>query len=101
MDTACVWSSSEPPSKVRFYAYIANSTHESTHFLLLQKAATDGLLDLMGRFPPTTYFFINAWTWGYEDILTATAARFGDKVCSHLDAASFLLIELPDPRGPV
>ena len=80
---------------------MTNSTHESTHFLLPQKAATDGLVDLMDRFPPTTYFFINAWTWGYEDILTATAAHFGNKVSSRFDDTPILLIEPPDPRGPV
>jgi len=101
VDTACVWSGSEPPSKVRFHAYIPNSVHESTRLFLPQKAATDGLVDLMGRFPPTTYFFINAWTWGYEDMLTATATHFGDKVGSRFDATSFVLIELPDSCGPV
>jgi len=69
--------------------------------LLLQEAATDGLVDLMGRFPPTTYFFINAWTWGYEDILTAIAAHFGNKVDSPFGATLFLLIKLADSRGPV
>ena len=55
-------------------------------FLRAQRGATDGLVDLMGRFPITTRFFINAWTWGYEDMLTAVAAHFGDKVSLPVDA---------------
>ena len=39
----------------------------------------------MGRFPATTRFFINAWTWGYEDMLTTIAAHFGVKVSSPFD----------------
>ncbi|KAF9784697.1 beta-lactamase-like protein [Thelephora terrestris] len=62
LDTASVWSSAEPPSK---------------------RVATDGLVDLMGRFPATTHFFVNAWTWGYEEMLTAIASHFGDKI--HVD----------------
>lgn len=69
--------------------------------LFLQRVATDGLVDLMGRFPTTTCFFINAWTWGYEDMLTTVAAHFGDKVSLPFDLTRFLLIEFPDPRGPV
>lgn len=62
-------------------------------FLSLQKVATDGLVDLMGRFPATTYFFINAWTWGYEDMLTAVSAHFGDRVSPPFDTTPFPLIE--------
>lgn len=69
--------------------------------LFLQRVATDGLVDLMGRFPTTTCFFINAWTWGYEDMLTAVAAHFGDKVSLPFDVTRFLSIKLLDPRGSV
>ena len=84
LDTACVWSSSEPPSKVRLYFCVSLNTR--IDIFSPKRVATDGLVDLMGRFPATTYFFINAWTWGYEDMLTAVAAHFGDKVSSLLDA---------------
>ena len=45
-----------------------------------QQAATSGLVELIALFPVTTYFFINAWTWGYEDILKAIARAFNTKV---------------------
>jgi len=34
----------------------------------------------MALFPPTTLFFINTWTWGYEDILKAISTAFRSKV---------------------
>ena len=55
----------------------------------------------MGRFPNTTHFFINAWTWGYEDLFTAIAAHFGDKVSSSLGVTPTSSHEFPDPRGPL
>jgi len=88
LDTACVWSSAEPPSKVRCRSCALFSTWVDM-FLHLQRDATDGLVDLMARFPATKCFFINAWTWGYEDIFTAIAAHFGDKVSSPFNITPF------------
>lgn len=34
----------------------------------------------MKCYPPHTRFFINTWTWGYEDILKAIARAFDSKV---------------------
>jgi DNA cross-link repair 1C protein len=34
----------------------------------------------MTLFPPTVLFFINTWTWGYEDILKAISIAFRSKV---------------------
>ncbi|CCL98525.1 uncharacterized protein FIBRA_00524 [Fibroporia radiculosa] len=45
--------------------------------------ATSGLVSLMSMMPPSTLFFINAWTWGYEDIYKAVARAFHSKI--HLD----------------
>jgi len=42
--------------------------------------ASSNLVELMELFPDTTKFFINAWTWGYEDILKAIARNFCSKV---------------------
>ena len=70
-------------------------------FLRTQRDATDGLVDLMGRFPVTTHFFINAWTWGYEDMLTAVAARFGDKVSSPVNVTAIFPYGSSDPCGPL
>jgi hypothetical protein len=38
---------------------------------------------LMELLDPDTKVYINAWTWGYEDILKAVARRFGSKVNRH------------------
>src|ERR1700722_7674763 len=45
----------------------------------------------MAQFPCDTYFFINCWTWGYEDILKATAREFNSTV------SRFLIICCPYP----
>ncbi|KAG7087564.1 hypothetical protein E1B28_013519 [Marasmius oreades] len=62
LDTACVMQTHQVPSK---------------------ESAISGLINLMRLYPPSTLFFINAWTPGYEDILKAIARAFGSKV--HLD----------------
>ncbi|TFK65604.1 hypothetical protein BDN72DRAFT_845347 [Pluteus cervinus] len=55
LDTACVLSNISVPTK---------------------NEATTGLVELMQLFPDNTHFFINSWTWGYEDILKAVATAF-------------------------
>ncbi|KZT02920.1 uncharacterized protein LAESUDRAFT_630355, partial [Laetiporus sulphureus 93-53] len=45
--------------------------------------ATSGLLSLMGLLPAMTVFFINACTWGCEDILKVIARAFNSPV--HVD----------------
>ncbi|KAJ6480729.1 beta-lactamase-like protein, partial [Mycena vitilis] len=62
LDTASVMSSATVPTK---------------------KVATAGLIELMKLLPTNTYFFINAWTWGYEDVLKAIARAFRAPI--HLD----------------
>ncbi|VDC01293.1 unnamed protein product [Peniophora sp. CBMAI 1063] len=62
LDTACVLSETKLTTKVE---------------------GTAGLLRLMKLMPDTTTFFINAWTWGYEDIIKAVARSFQCKV--HVD----------------
>ncbi|KAF7982266.1 hypothetical protein HWV62_29509 [Athelia sp. TMB] len=48
-----------------------------------KKEATSGLIKLMKLLPQDSIFFLNTWTWGYEDILKAINAEFGAKI--HLD----------------
>ncbi|KAH6915130.1 beta-lactamase-like protein [Coprinopsis sp. MPI-PUGE-AT-0042] len=62
LDTACVLSNAEIPTK---------------------ESATAGLVTLMRRFPSDVYFFLNVWTMGYEDILKAISAGFQAKI--HVD----------------
>ena len=44
----------------------------------------------MKLMPHRTTFFINAWTWGYEDVIKAVSKAFGCKVFSFM-----LVIWLP------
>ncbi|KAE9393262.1 hypothetical protein BT96DRAFT_227522 [Gymnopus androsaceus JB14] len=62
LDTACVMQNYQVPTK---------------------DDATSGLIDLLKLYPPSTYFFINSWTWGYEDTLKAIARAFNCRI--HLD----------------
>ncbi|KAF7359244.1 DNA cross-link repair 1A protein [Mycena sanguinolenta] len=62
LDTASVMSSAPVPTKA---------------------SATSGLIELMKLLPSTTYFFINSWTWGYEDVLKAVSRAFRTQI--HLD----------------
>ncbi|KAE9393280.1 hypothetical protein BT96DRAFT_999590 [Gymnopus androsaceus JB14] len=62
LDTACVMQNYQVPNKDN---------------------ATSGLMDLRKLCPPSTYFFFNSWTWGYEDILKAIARAFNCRI--HLD----------------
>ncbi|KDR81002.1 hypothetical protein GALMADRAFT_153374 [Galerina marginata CBS 339.88] len=62
LDTASVMSPLEIPTK---------------------ESATSGLIELMKLFPESVYFFINSWTWGYEDILKAIARAFQSRI--HVD----------------
>ncbi|KAN0128916.1 Beta-lactamase-like protein, partial [Lactarius tabidus] len=62
LDTACLLSTTDVPTK---------------------SDATLGLISLMALFPPETSFFINSWTWGYEDIFRAIAYHFQSQI--HVD----------------
>ncbi|CDO69889.1 hypothetical protein BN946_scf184884.g48 [Trametes cinnabarina] len=62
LDTACLLSNYDVPSKTD---------------------AANGVAGLMALFPETTRFFLNAWTWGYEELYKAVARMFGSKV--HVD----------------
>ena len=69
--------------------------------------AANGVAGLMTLFPDETRFYINAWTWGYEEIYKAVARTFHSKVCipavrSHvriLTATNTGIVK--DPRGPL
>ncbi|KAG8923551.1 hypothetical protein FRC01_012620 [Tulasnella sp. 417] len=62
LDTACMMFRSELPSK---------------------ESAVEGLVKLISRYPSHYKFFINSWTWGYEDALIGVATCFGTKI--HVD----------------
>lgn len=73
IDTAALVQASEVPSK---------------------EDASCNLVELMELFPDTTKFFINAWTWGYEDVLKAVARNFSSKVV-------YILLIVCTTKGPI
>ncbi|KAF9528996.1 hypothetical protein CPB83DRAFT_853590 [Crepidotus variabilis] len=75
LDTACVLSPIIVPTK--------------SH-------ATAGLVDLMKLYHSSLYFFINSWTWGYEDILKTIARTFSAKI--HVDRYKYSVYQqVSDP----
>ncbi|KAF8194687.1 hypothetical protein BJ912DRAFT_1141510 [Pholiota molesta] len=59
-------------------------------------SATSGLIELMKLFPDSAYFFLNCWTWGYEDILKAVAQAFQSRI--HVDRYKHSIYQsLSDP----
>ncbi|BGP51194.1 hypothetical protein JCM10450v2_007123 [Rhodotorula kratochvilovae] len=51
--------------------------------LVTKDDAIAATIDLMAQYPPETRFFLNAWTWGYEELLKAVHKAFGEEI--HLD----------------
>ncbi|BGP19562.1 hypothetical protein JCM10213_000162 [Rhodosporidiobolus nylandii] len=48
---------------------------------LVPKAeAASGLVQLVSQYPAGTRFFINGWTWGYEDLYKALYQAFGEQI---------------------
>ena len=52
-----------------------------------------GLIELMKIFPDSVYFFINCWTWGYEDILKAIAREFQSQVMISPSPMAFTIMD--------
>ncbi|KAK2467146.1 hypothetical protein APHAL10511_000695 [Amanita phalloides] len=75
LDTACVFSTLLIPTK---------------------EQATTGLVELIKLHPPDTHFFINSWTWGYEDILKSIARAFQCQI--HVDRYKYSIYQrVSDP----
>ncbi|KAL0946208.1 hypothetical protein HGRIS_012467 [Hohenbuehelia grisea] len=75
LDTACLLSPNDVPTK---------------------QQATSGLIELLQIYPPSTCFFINSWTWGYEDILKDIARAFDCQI--HVDRYKYsVYTRLSDP----
>ncbi|SNX81943.1 uncharacterized protein MEPE_00648 [Melanopsichium pennsylvanicum] len=54
-----------------------------------KQAACLDMITLMRLYPPSTIFFLNCWTWGYEDMLIYTAKAFGCKI--HVDRFKYTM----------
>ncbi|KAI6044737.1 beta-lactamase-like protein [Pisolithus marmoratus] len=76
LDTASLLSITVIPSKASYVPIIFES-------------AVQGLIELIALFPSTTFFFINSWTWGYEDILKGIAFAFRCKI--HFDRYKYAI----------
>ncbi|KAF8075305.1 beta-lactamase-like protein [Lyophyllum atratum] len=63
--------------------YLDTANVFSTLSVPTKERATAGLTELMRLFPDTVYFFLNTWTWGYEDILKAISREFSCPI--HVD----------------
>jgi hypothetical protein len=77
IDTANLLQTNDTPTKVEAIWYKSHCFRGLIHF---QGEAVNALIDLMELYAPETVFFINAWTWGYEDALKAVARRFNARV---------------------
>ncbi|ORY88222.1 hypothetical protein BCR35DRAFT_301744 [Leucosporidium creatinivorum] len=51
--------------------------------LVSKEEAVHSLVHFISQFPPQTRFFLNAWTWGYEEMLKGVYRAFGERI--HLD----------------
>ncbi|KAF8526751.1 beta-lactamase-like protein [Gautieria morchelliformis] len=79
--------SGEKPLRTLDAIHLDTACLLSHHDLLGKTEACAGLVDLISLFPPLTRFFINSWTWGYEDILKAIGRAFNSKI--HVDRYKF------------
>ena len=61
----------------------------------MQEQSTAGLVELIKLFPDDMHFFINAWTWGYEDILKSIARAFQCQVRSTYSSLAPCLMDYP------
>ncbi|KAF9461155.1 beta-lactamase-like protein [Collybia nuda] len=86
----------KPIGKTLDTIYLDTASVLSTLAVPTKNRATTGLIELMKLFPETVYFFINTWTWGYEDILKAVAQEFQCQI--HVDRYKFSIYHhISDP----
>ncbi|ETS63852.1 hypothetical protein PaG_02174 [Moesziomyces aphidis] len=67
------------------------------HVPTKQQACLD-MVTLMRMYPDNTHFFLNCWTWGYEDMLVVTAKAFGCKI--HVDRFKYLMYKAARSEAP-
>jgi len=73
-------SEDDSPLKTLEAIYIDTARLIQDTEVLSKEEASSNIIELMELFPDTTKFFIDAWTWGYEDVLKAIARTFSSKV---------------------
>ncbi|CAE6519796.1 unnamed protein product [Rhizoctonia solani] len=70
--------------------YLDTASFIGTQIVPSKASAVQGLVDMIGMYPEDTLFYINIWTWGYEDILIGIAERFDTKI--HVDRHKYLVL---------
>ncbi|CAE7169508.1 unnamed protein product [Rhizoctonia solani] len=70
--------------------YLDTASFIGTQIVPSKASAVEGLLDMIGMYPEDTLFYLNIWTWGYEDILIGIADRFNAKI--HVDRHKYLVL---------
>ncbi|GEM10693.1 DNA cross-link repair 1C protein [Rhodotorula toruloides] len=63
--------------------YLDTSSVLLTDELPTKDEAVAQVIALIAQYPPDTRFFLNAWTWGYEEMLKGIYKAFGETI--HLD----------------
>ncbi|KAG6856996.1 hypothetical protein H0H87_011090 [Tephrocybe sp. NHM501043] len=70
-------------SKTLKAIYLDTASITSKLSVPTKDSATSGLIEMMHLFPDSVYFYLNTWTWGYEDILKAVSREFASLI--HVD----------------
>ncbi|KAH7340610.1 hypothetical protein B0J17DRAFT_326791 [Rhizoctonia solani] len=70
--------------------YLDTSSLIGTQIVPSKASAVQGLVDMISMYPEDTLFYLNIWTWGYEDILLGIAERFNTKI--HVDRHKYLIL---------
>ncbi|KAL5635831.1 hypothetical protein ACGC1H_004581 [Rhizoctonia solani] len=70
--------------------YLDTASFIGTQVVPSKASAVQGLLEMIGMYPEDTLFYINIWTWGYEDILIGMADCFNTKI--HVDRHKYLIL---------
>ncbi|CAE6503773.1 unnamed protein product [Rhizoctonia solani] len=70
--------------------YLDTASLIGTQIVPSKANAVQGLVDIISMYPEDTLFYLNIWTWGYEDILLGIAERFDTKI--HVDRHKYLVL---------
>ncbi|GAC99355.1 hypothetical protein PHSY_006956 [Pseudozyma hubeiensis SY62] len=96
-------STAKAPSKHRSQLRLRNIYLDTELLLCNQKVPTKqqaclDMITLMRMYPSNTVFFLNCWTWGYEDMLIVTAKAFGCKI--HVDRFKYIMYKAARSEAP-
>ncbi|KAG8728386.1 hypothetical protein FRC12_021780, partial [Ceratobasidium sp. 428] len=78
--------------------YLDTASMLGTQAVPSKAEAIDGLVKLIELYPQDTQFFINAWTWGYEDIFLRLKLHFNTQI--HVDRYKYTVLSSLDSYMP-